>query len=1258
MMKTGSLTNQVFDTAKSGEPPIRLTTLLATSGEGSVYRTDRAGYVAKIYKEPKSSHFRKLEVMIANPPKDPAAPAVSIAWPTAIIATRNGPPAGFLMPEIVNAKRPTILYVPKTRLLDASGVDWFYLHSAALNVARLFKAIHELGCVIGDVKPENLLVNASMQICAIDTDSFQITDSKSKTVYRCPVGTADFTPPELMGKDFATVERRPAHDLFGLSALIYLFLFGKHPYSGGILPDDLVGLETADRIRRGLWQWSRATPLKPHRGTIPLDIVHSEIASLFRRCFDRGGQRPEMRPTAKEWERVLEIAIDDLVWCGDGQHHVYASHRSCPWCEMAKGGLDYFPTKPGLASSSFGYLAQRLNRHVADGDIVKAAALIERHPRLKADPRSAKACAATQKQAAALGRLTKLRSELERAAAKDDYAAIAVVKKAKSAVLALAEKDPQLTALIRRLRALELALDDIEAAIARSVPTNGLFSIHAETEIVDAVRRRFDVLRTSPSTFPRFAERIREAKDRVDAMAALEAAEASGLPASVVEVVERHRTRLKEIIELAPRHAALEELVRLTNHLAAFVKVASQRSIDPEEVCKAWESFPELATAGASTKPSPALEGRTPLETYRAFVSSRDVLRALAEEIHRHVPAGSVPTEAGLAYCRQAVQKYVAVHGPIPARAPLALRVAALESMDRIITAARQIAGRTEGRDFALAQIWRAREGEIVLEDDLAALVSAAEKRLAGAERFAQLASDPNVDEAALVSCWEETGLESASTIGVTISGVVLTERAALAKSRLEAAELLEGAIGKADKDPFRNSKDEAALVAAWDASPLLPKWRGAVERFGPRVHLARLRLERMSTLANAVAAGDWERIAQAWGNDEVLEDLKEGHPHRELARRAVRTTAVVQAVAGELSSSSVDDTKALNLIAPVVEEGDDAVLHTRWSALGGLSIYELHTKLSTRATFRRHLATCDLRSGHALFTLAQAWEPGFGQVDPSLGSHPALLEALELAKRWSEIRAAAQVGNDAVVARLWTDNRVEAAPDFNEVAALVGAALKRYLDAAPRFAALSLGGVTAHSDGSVLLRFQWKDPNVTHAEAVIGDRAVPEFMRADTVSRHVVTRPEFQANDGVILQSTNRMVFALIFPSFILGETIINASRPITVIESSRRTLRYRLFGGAERRNRQHIELMADRPLQLPPLRLSLDTTGSRGETVARFEPMQLGSDGRIVLPLPDKMGFFKAARSVRLEHEVAYDETWLEIVHPDPAGRRMVVR
>jgi hypothetical protein len=47
---------------------------------------------------------------------------------------------------------------------------------AAMNIATAFQQVHPKGYLIGDVKPENVLVTGQGQVTLVDNDSFQVTD--------------------------------------------------------------------------------------------------------------------------------------------------------------------------------------------------------------------------------------------------------------------------------------------------------------------------------------------------------------------------------------------------------------------------------------------------------------------------------------------------------------------------------------------------------------------------------------------------------------------------------------------------------------------------------------------------------------------------------------------------------------------------------------------------------------------------------------------------------------------------------------------------------------------------------------------------------------------------------------------------------------------------------------------------------------------------------------------------------------------------
>ncbi|MHC5726209.1 MAG: protein kinase domain-containing protein, partial [Nostoc sp.] len=210
-----------------GEPKI--------SGEAKVWQTNRNGYLAKIYHNQTPEHVQKLAVMIAHRPKEPNFHLnhISFAWPKSVLKDAQGDCVGFLMPEIKEGKELIDIYNPKRRKDLKLEVDWRFLHTTALNIASIIEAIHISGYVLGDIKPQNILVNDRALPSIIDTDSFQVRNPVNGKIYRCPVGSPDYTPPELIDQDFSSIDQTEVHDRFRLAVIIYQLLFGgQTPFAG------------------------------------------------------------------------------------------------------------------------------------------------------------------------------------------------------------------------------------------------------------------------------------------------------------------------------------------------------------------------------------------------------------------------------------------------------------------------------------------------------------------------------------------------------------------------------------------------------------------------------------------------------------------------------------------------------------------------------------------------------------------------------------------------------------------------------------------------------------------------------------------------------------------------------------------------------------------------------------------------------------------------------------------------------------------
>lgn len=334
-----------FTCASTGQS-ISLTRQIARSGEGEVWQTNLRGILAKVYHNPTPQRIRKLEVMVAHPPRDPNAEInhVSFAWVKSVLQTHSGQPVGFLMPEISNSVPLLDVYNPSRRQKVLPGFNWLYLHTTAMNIASIIWAIHHAGYVLGDIKPENILVNERALPAIIDTDSFQVRHPQTGEIYHCPVGSEGFTPVELMSQTLTTVEQTEVHDRFRLGIIIYLLLFGDHPFKGKWIGEGDSPLPS-ELLRQGFWCYAPNSLIQAGPLTIPLEIVHPALQDCFLRCFNEGHRKPELRPTPADWVRALKAARAELVPCKQGKNHWYSkTYGRCYWCDRkANLGIDIFP---------------------------------------------------------------------------------------------------------------------------------------------------------------------------------------------------------------------------------------------------------------------------------------------------------------------------------------------------------------------------------------------------------------------------------------------------------------------------------------------------------------------------------------------------------------------------------------------------------------------------------------------------------------------------------------------------------------------------------------------------------------------------------------------------------------------------------------------------------------------------------------------------------------------------------------------------
>lgn len=338
--------------------PIILTTAIARSGEGTVWQTDQTNILAKIYHQDSPTQLEKLRVMVTYPPQSVMAELTTelatdasgeanhypLAWPQAVLLDSRGRGVGFLMPEVKAGRELLEIYSPTLRKRHRLPIHWQFLHTTALNLALVVAAMHRNGYVIGDLKPQNILVNAQALVALIDTDSFQVRHPHTGQVYPCLVATEGFTPPELWGVDLGQQVQTEFQDRFRLGLILYFLLYGHPPFQGV-----WVGSEPrphpSEWLRQGWWPYHPKQVVRAAPTTVPLEVAHPSLQQGFLRCFNQGLNHPGDRPSAQWWVQALTEALGDLAVCSQSPTHFYSqAYGHCYWCDRAKTvGIDIFP---------------------------------------------------------------------------------------------------------------------------------------------------------------------------------------------------------------------------------------------------------------------------------------------------------------------------------------------------------------------------------------------------------------------------------------------------------------------------------------------------------------------------------------------------------------------------------------------------------------------------------------------------------------------------------------------------------------------------------------------------------------------------------------------------------------------------------------------------------------------------------------------------------------------------------------------------
>ncbi len=202
---------------------ITLQSLISTGAEGLVFNTQHEEWVAKVYHRGGITPLRWYKLMKM---RDLGLVADNVCWPYKLLFSKDNVPVGYLMKK---AEGITI-----SRAFDGPDAmnnyfpSWTRLHvvDATLGFLRIMDYLHLHGVIAGDIQLKNAMLSDEDHVYLIDIDSVQYQDLP------CPVGTEEFTRPELWDKSFVSFLRRPQDEDYSVAILVFSMLFcGQHPYA-------------------------------------------------------------------------------------------------------------------------------------------------------------------------------------------------------------------------------------------------------------------------------------------------------------------------------------------------------------------------------------------------------------------------------------------------------------------------------------------------------------------------------------------------------------------------------------------------------------------------------------------------------------------------------------------------------------------------------------------------------------------------------------------------------------------------------------------------------------------------------------------------------------------------------------------------------------------------------------------------------------------------------------------------------------------
>lgn len=335
---------------------------LGCGGEGEVYEiAGNHNLVAKIYfdskfnpssesPKPRQELKEKIETMLDQPVDPYINGVLTVAWPQDILTNQQGQFVGYIMPRVNSKYHIFAASRERERVKLYPNYTWRTAITIAYNLALAVKVVHNTNAIIGDMNPNNIMIDEKGYVTLIDTDSFNITNKRTGKIYKCSVGVPEMLAPELQGKNLAKDNSifTKQTDSFALSIHIFNMLMNNcHPF-GCVGLNKSQSSSSNNPIVHNIVKGNCPYVTNGSGTTSPdapdVMMLPKEIRQLFDRTFRYSSSTAvqsvtiSKRPSAEEWQNALgRLYKSEMMECQkdvSGLHLYPASYSKCPWCDI------------------------------------------------------------------------------------------------------------------------------------------------------------------------------------------------------------------------------------------------------------------------------------------------------------------------------------------------------------------------------------------------------------------------------------------------------------------------------------------------------------------------------------------------------------------------------------------------------------------------------------------------------------------------------------------------------------------------------------------------------------------------------------------------------------------------------------------------------------------------------------------------------------------------------------------------------------